>query len=89
MPVPLERTPLAQVPLDPAPLLKGHWYDALAAILDTELRAGHVTSARQQAFRLAVAAKRVLDLLSDPSTKIPQSAEGMKGALGAAPERSA
>ncbi len=62
MPVPLERTPLAQEPLDQAPLLKGHWYDALAASLDTELRAGHVTSARQQAFRLAVAAKRVLDL---------------------------
>ncbi len=31
-------------------------------------------------------AKRVLDLLSDPTTEIPQSAQGMKGALGAAPE---
>lgn len=33
-------------------------------------------------------AKRVLDLLSDPSDALPQSAEGTKGALGAAPEPS-
>tara|TARA_R110001592_G_scaffold39449_6_gene129848 strand:+ start:2908 stop:3216 length:309 start_codon:yes stop_codon:yes gene_type:complete len=33
-------------------------------------------------------AKRVLDLLSDPTTEIPQSAAGTKGALGAAPEGS-
>ena len=31
-------------------------------------------------------AKRVLDLLSDPSVELPQSAEGTKGALGAPPE---
>jgi len=49
-------------PLDARPLLEGHWYDALAAILDTELRAGLRTPAREQALRLAVAAKRVLDL---------------------------
>lgn len=33
-------------------------------------------------------AKRVLDLLSDPTGEIPPSARGMKGALGAAPEGS-
>ncbi|MBX3178328.1 MAG: hypothetical protein KF886_13290 [Candidatus Hydrogenedentes bacterium] len=33
-------------------------------------------------------ARRVLELLSDPSTEIPESARGMKGALGAAPEKS-
>jgi len=49
------------VPLDPRPLLNGHWYDALAAILETELR-GHRDPAREQAWRLAVAAKRVFDL---------------------------
>ncbi len=50
------------VPLDPRPLLDGHWYDALAAILETERRAGQLTPAQDQALRLAVAAKRVLDL---------------------------
>ena len=54
--------PIDEGPIDPAPLLNGHWYDALAAILDTELRAGHATPSRQLALRLAVAAKRVLDL---------------------------
>ncbi len=47
---------------------------------------------RDVAFRNAIAiltdgesqrARRILDLLSDHSTAIPQSAEGMKGALGA------
>ncbi len=49
---------------------------------------------RDSAFRNAVAiltdgeahrAKRILDLLSDHSSEMPQSAEGMKGALGAVP----
>ena len=31
-------------------------------------------------------ARRVLALLSDDTTETPQSAQGMKGALGAAPE---
>lgn len=48
--------------LDAQPLLLGHWYDALAALLDAELRAGHGTPARERAWRLAVCAKRVLDL---------------------------
>lgn len=47
---------------DPQPLSVGHWYDALAVILDSELRAGHGTPAREHALHLAVAAKRVLDL---------------------------
>jgi len=47
---------------------------------------------RDTAFRLAIAilsdgetqrAKRILDLLSDHSSDVPQSAEGMKGASGA------
>lgn len=50
------------MPLDAGPLLRGHWYDALAAMLDAERRAGHGSPAREQAWRLAVCAKRVLDL---------------------------
>lgn len=47
---------------------------------------------RDEAFRRAVEvlldgqthrARRILDLLSDHTTELPQSAEGMKGALGA------
>jgi len=47
---------------------------------------------RESAFRQAIAilsdgethrAKRILDLLSDHTDEIPQSAEGMKGAAGA------
>lgn len=34
-------------------------------------------------------AKRVLESLSDTTDTIPQSAQGTKGALGAAPEKSA
>lgn len=64
------------VPLDAGPLLKGHWYDALAAILDTELRAGEGTPARELAWRLAVCAKRVLDLDAEDywpiSSEFPQ-----------------
>lgn len=47
---------------DARPLLDGHWYDALAAILDAEIRAGRTSSRRERARGLAVAAKRVLDL---------------------------
>lgn len=50
------------VPLDARPLLEGHWYDALAALLETELRDGPSDPARERAWRLAVAAKRVFDL---------------------------
>ena len=52
-------------PLDAAllrPLLEGHWYDALAAVLDAEVRAGHDAPDLMRARDLAVAAKRVLDL---------------------------
>lgn len=44
------------------PLLDGHWYDALAAVLDAEVRAGRSTPHVVRARDLAVAAKRVLDL---------------------------
>lgn len=47
---------------DARPLLDGHWYDALAAILDAEITAGRTSSRRERARGLAVAAKRVLDL---------------------------
>jgi hypothetical protein len=47
---------------DAQPLLDGHWYDALAAILHAEINAGLNSPRREQAWRLAVAAKRVLDL---------------------------
>lgn len=71
----------------------------VAAFLDRLERASDGTPAKDD-FRVAVLrealgllgdgqgerAKRVLDLLSDPTTEIPQSAEGMKGALGAPPE---
>lgn len=41
------------------PLLAGHWYDAIAALLAAE---GQDAPAHQRALSLAVAAKRVLDL---------------------------
>ena len=44
------------------PLLDGHWYDALSAVLDAEVRAGHGTPDLIRARDLATAAKRVLDL---------------------------
>ncbi|MCW3158909.1 hypothetical protein [Micropruina sonneratiae] len=47
---------------DARPLLDGHWYDALAAILEAEIGAGRTSERRERARDLAVAAKRVLDL---------------------------
>ena len=44
------------------PLLDGHWYDAIAAVLDAEVRSGRTDPALLHARRYAVAAKRVLDL---------------------------
>jgi len=67
----------------------------VAAYLDRLDRArpvGEEADFRDVAFRNAIAiltdgesqrARRILDLLSDYTTEIPQSAEGMKGALGA------
>lgn len=67
----------------------------VAAYLDRLDRArpvGEEIDFRDAAFRNAIAiladgesqrARRILDLLSDHTTEIPQSAEGMKGALGA------
>lgn len=67
----------------------------VAAYLDRLDRArpvGDETDFRDVAFRNAIAiltdgesqrARRILDLLSDHTPEIPQSAEGMKGALGA------
>lgn len=65
----------------------------IAAYLDRIDRGtGNVDDFRDDAFREAVGiltdgethrAKRILDLLSDHTTELPQSAEGMKGAAGA------
>tara|TARA_R110002072_G_scaffold303140_2_gene495667 strand:- start:39990 stop:40313 length:324 start_codon:yes stop_codon:yes gene_type:complete len=67
----------------------------VAAYLDRLDRARPVSEEadfRDVAFRNAIAiltdgesqrARRILDLFSDHTTEIPQSAEGMKGALGA------
>lgn len=44
------------------PLLTGHWYDALAAVLDAEIARGERDPSVVAARDLAVAAKRVLDL---------------------------
>ena len=64
----------------------------LAAYLDRVDRAGGDGDFRDVAFRQALQilvdgepqrARRVLDLLSDHSTGMPQSAEGTKGAAGA------
>lgn len=44
------------------PLLDGHWYDAIAAVLDARLRGGATSPALVKAREYAVAAKRVLDL---------------------------
>ena len=71
----------------------------IAAYLDRIDRAHHEAVGddadfRDTAFRQAVQmltdgrsqrAKRILDLLSDDSSTLPQSAEGMKGAAGAVP----
>jgi hypothetical protein len=71
----------------------------IAAFLDRLERAEEGAAEREDfrvaALREAIAvlsdgkgerAKRVLDLFSDPSEALPQSAAGTKGALGAAPE---
>jgi hypothetical protein len=67
----------------------------LAAYLDRLDRARPVSDEadfRDVAFRKAISiltdgdsqrARRILDLLSDHTSEMPQSAEGMKGALGA------
>ncbi len=67
----------------------------VAAYLDRLDRArpvGEEADFRDVAFRKAIAiltdgdsqrARRILDLFSDDTTDMPQSAEGMKGALGA------
>lgn len=44
------------------PLLEGHWYDAIAAVLDADVRRGNTDPAVLRARDLATAAKRVLDL---------------------------
>ncbi|WP_097677298.1 hypothetical protein [Nigerium massiliense] len=50
------------------PLLAGHWYDAVAALLDLEVRGGHTSWSRGR--DLAVAAKRVLDLDAEDYAEI-------------------
>ena len=69
----------------------------IAAFLDRLDRADggdEAADVRETAFRQALAllsdgkpfrAKRVLSLLSDHTSELPQSADGMKGALGAPP----
>lgn len=44
------------------PLLDGHWYDAIAAVLDAAIRAGAGSPELVRARRYAITAKRVLDL---------------------------
>lgn len=44
------------------PLLDGHWYDAIAAVLDAAIRGGNDAPGLVRARDYAVAAKRVLDL---------------------------
>lgn len=59
------------------PLLDGHWYDAVASLLATELEGGGGTAALGRAHALAVAAKRVLDLDAEDYAEI---AAGFAGA---------
>lgn len=54
------------------PLLDGHWYDAVAAVLDAEVRAHGGTPELVAARDLAVAAKRVLDLDAEDFQSIAQ-----------------
>lgn len=58
-------------------LVDGHWYDAAAALLDADVRAGDRTPELVQARDLAVAAKRVLDLDAEDYAQI---ASGFSGA---------
>lgn len=58
-------------------LLDGHWYDAIAALLGADLRAGAATPGVARARDLAVAAKRVLDLDAEDYDEI---ASGFAGA---------
>ncbi|MFP5416396.1 MAG: hypothetical protein ACLGHZ_05905, partial [Actinomycetes bacterium] len=53
------------------PLLKGHWYDALSAVLDAEVRGG-ATGRVVEARDLATAAKRVLDLDAEDFASIAE-----------------
>ncbi|MFT3876891.1 MAG: hypothetical protein QM708_10790 [Propioniciclava sp.] len=55
------------------PLLTGHWYDALAAVLDAEIRSGADDPDLVTARELAVAAKRVLDLDAEDFGVIAES----------------
>ncbi len=59
------------------PLLDGHWYDAVAALLDAALRNGADGHDLPRARALAVAAKRVLDLDAEDYGEI---ASGFSGA---------
>lgn len=59
------------------PLLDGHWYDAVAALLDAALRNGADGHDLARARALAVAAKRVLDLDAEDYGEI---ASGFSGA---------
>lgn len=59
------------------PLIAGHWYDACAALLDAEVRAGNPSVALAHGRDLAIAAKRVLDLDAEDYAQI---ADGFRGA---------
>lgn len=59
------------------PLLDGHWYDAVAALLAAQLQRGKGTPELPRAHALAVAAKRVLDLDAEDYGEI---ASGFAGA---------
>lgn len=76
------------------PLLEGHWYDALSAVLDAEVSAGRGTAALVRARDLATAAKRVLDLDAEDFGAIAAAfprmewREGLRGACFPATPRS-
>ena len=83
--------------MDPAilsPLLSGHWYDALSAVLDAEVRRGAGTPDLVRARDLATAAKRILDLDAEDfeaiSAALPRREwrDGLKGACFPAEPRS-
>ncbi len=52
------------------PLIDGHWYDAVTALLDTSIRRGQGPATLTRARDLALAAKRVLDLDAEDYAEI-------------------
>ena len=57
-------------------LLDGHWYDAVAALLHNDLRDAGRDTPHRQAYELATAAKRVLDLDAEDFATIAKGFHG-------------